>query len=268
MEITSFRDNADGSMGRDVGVPSARISSKGALIVETQVVFRALAEGLREKEVKERCLNGALLRKATRFTRLRVWDAINWRFFSWDPPSWILADLKRAAMETPRPSHTFTGLVYLHCARRDRLTFDFVTQHIFESWVGGRRRVRPADVLRFAAEWYGPNALGRLRESTQRKVAGNVLSALRDFGVLRGTARKGIEQPGVTPVTALHLCELLYEEGLRGRQLVEAADWRLFLLQPIEVTRTLAELARAGSIRFEQAGRTVIFEIARNGAVK
>jgi hypothetical protein len=236
------------------------------LVVETQVVFRALAGGASEREVKGKCLSGALVRKSARLTRMRIWDAINWRFFSWRPAGWIVADLERAAMESLRPSPTFVSLVYLHYARRDRLTFDFVTEHLFANWVGGRRAVRPEEVVRFATERYGEDALGRLRESTRKKVAGNVLSALRDFGVLKGTVRKTIEQPALTATTAFHLCRLLYEEGFRGRQLAEAGDWRLFLLSPRDVTTTLASLARAGVIRFEQAGRTVILELPQNGA--
>src|SRR5206468_1737672 len=115
--------------------------------------------------VKEKCLSGALVRKSARLTRARIWDAINWRFFSWRPAGWILADLERAAMESSRPSPTFVGLVFLYYARRDRLTFDFVTAHLFGNWVAGRRAVRREEVVPFAAEQYGHDALGRLRES-------------------------------------------------------------------------------------------------------
>ena len=114
---------------------------------------------------------------------------------------------------------------------------------------------RLPSVVRFAKQRYGPSALGRLRESTRRKIAGNVLSALRNFGVLNGTARKKIEQPTLMSKAALDLCRLLYDKGLRGRRLTESSDWRLFLPTPEGVTAILAALARQGAIRFEQAGR-------------
>ena len=85
----------------------------------------------------------------------------------------------------------------------------------------------PAIDVRFAKQRYGPSALVRLRESTRRKIAGNVLSALRNFGVLNGTARKKIEQPTLMSKAALDLCRLLYDKGLRGWRLTEASDWRL-----------------------------------------
>jgi len=171
-----------------------------------------------------------------------------------------------AAGEASGPSVTFIGFVYLHYARRNRLKYDFVSERLFENWREGRRAVRPEEVVRFAKQRYGPSALGRLRESTRRKIAGNVLSALRDFGVLTGTARKKIEQPTLMSKAALHLCRLLYDEGLRGRRLTEASGWRLFLLTPEGVMAILAALARQGAIRFEQAGRTVILELAEDEA--
>jgi hypothetical protein len=151
-EVANVENNPDGILGRDIGLPSARISSKGALVFDTQAVFRALADGVPEREVKEKCLSGALVRNPARLTRMRIWDAINWRFFSWRPAGWIVADLERAAMESSRPSPTFVGLVYFYYARRDHLTFDFVTEHVFGNWVAGRRALRPEEVVRFAAE--------------------------------------------------------------------------------------------------------------------
>jgi hypothetical protein len=253
-------------MERDLGAPSARTSSKGALIAETHAVFRAFRQGMSVTALKEACLRGSVLRHSARHTRARIWDAINWRFFSWEPPAWILKDLREAALEAARPSQRFTGLVYLHYARRDRLTFDFVTERIFQGWRGGVRGVRREEVWRFAVERYGDAIVGRFRESTQKKIAGNVLSALRDFGVLSGVQRKMIEQPRLDLAVGLHLCRLLYEEGLRGRELTESLDWRLFLLAAHEVTKVLAALAGRGAIRFEQAGRTVILELRGDGA--
>jgi hypothetical protein len=183
-----------------------------------------------------------------------------------EPARVVLRDLEMAAGEASGPSATFVGLVYLHYARRDRLTYDFVSERLFENWREGRRAVRPEEVVRFAKQRYGPSAFGRLRESARRKIAGNVLSALRDFGVLTGTARKKIEQPTLISKAALHLWRLLYDEGLRGRRLSEASDWRLFLLTPEGVTAILAALARQGAIRFEQAGRTEILELAEDEA--
>lgn len=264
-----FRANEDSQAilaERDAGPPSARTSSKGALIAESHAVFRLLGQGMSLEEAKEACLRGrSVLKNPARNTRARIWDAVNWRYFLWQPPRWVLEDLKRAALDSSKPNERFKELAYLHYARRDRLTFDFVTQYLFQNWQAGARTVRRDEVWRFALEAYA-EAAARFRESTRKKIAGNMLSALRDFAVLRGIQRKTIQQPHLDHVTALHLCRLLYEEGCRGNALIEASDWRLFLLVPHDVTSVLGALAKRGALRFEKAGRTVILELLEGGA--
>jgi len=229
-------------------------------------VFRLLGQGMTLATVKEACLRGNILKNSARNTRGRIWDAINWRFFSWQPPSWVLEDLQTAALDSPHRSERFKELAYLHYARRDRLTFAFVTERLFESWHARVHAVRRDEVWRFAVETFGFEAVGRFRESTRKKIASNLLSALRDFGILSGARHKTIQPPHLDPAVALHLCRLLYEEGYRGRPLIEAFDWRLFLLMPHDVTSVLGALAKRGSLRFEQAGRTVILELEEGGA--
>ncbi len=249
--------------GRDVGSYSARNASKGALIAETHQVFRAVASGKSVADLRAACLGGELLRQSARETRNRIWDALYFRFFAWGPPTWIIRDLA-AASQGEATSPAFVGLVMLHCARRDHLTFDFVTERLWSIWRRGGSEVRRSDVLDFLAEARDEQP-SRWRETTRTKLAGNVLSALRDFGLLRGVQRKTLQRPVVPPEVALHLCRLLYAEGLRGRSLLEAADWRLFLWNIDDTARSLNQIAQSGAIHFERSGRTVVLEIPNVG---
>ncbi len=247
--------------GRDLGALSTRNSSKGALVAEAQAVFRAFNGGTPLEKFREQCLRGTILRQRARETRHRIWEAIHWRFFAWHPPEWVLTDLAEAAGDdstTPR----FAGLVYLHFARRDRLTFEFVTTKLWELWQNKTVEVRRDDVLDFLAVCQEQHPKVRSwRESTRKKLARNVLSALRDFGLLSGVQRKVIQQPAVSLDVALHLCRLLYAEGLRGRAVLEARDWRLFLWGSHQAADALARLAQVGKLRFERSGKTVVLEV-------
>lgn len=253
------RPDAHAAVGRDPGPYSTRNSSKGSLISEAHLVFRALASGKSLDDVRSACLGGKLLRQSARETRRRIWTALNWRFFAWSPPAWVVSDLaaaSRADVTSPR----FVGLVYLHFARRDRLTFDFVVDKLWPRWKAGARDVRRGDVLDFLAESESGQP-ARWRESTRVKLAGNVLSALRDFGLLSGVQRKALQRPVVAPEVVLHLCRLLDAEGLRGRALLEARDWRLFLWDIQDTSQALAQLAQRGDVRFERSGRTVVLDV-------
>jgi hypothetical protein len=172
-----------------------------------------------------------------------------------------LEDLARSACGEPNDPR-FVGPLYLHYARRDRLTFDFITERLWNSWRSRHLVVRRDDVLDFLSERRDRAArVARWRESSRKKLAGSVLSALRDFGLLRGTQRKTLQRPVVAPEVTLHLVRLLQAEGLRGRAVLEATDWRLFLWEAHDTAFALAQLAQQGHIRFERSGRTVILEV-------
>jgi hypothetical protein len=258
----SGRPDANDRLGRDAGSYSTRNSSKGSLVPEAHLIFRALASGKSLDEVRSSCLGGKLLRQAARETRHRIWEALHWRFFSWAPPPWVLEDLASAS-SSDVTSPRFVGLVYLHFARRDRLTFDFVVDKLWSLWRSGARDVRRDDVIDFLAE-SANGQRARWRESTRVKLAGNVLSALRDFGLLTGVQRKALQRPVVAPEVVLHLCRLLDAEGLRGRALLEARDWRLFLWDVQDTSQALSQLAQRGDIRFERSGRTVVLEVPQH----
>ena len=248
--------------GRDVGAISARNSSKGALLLEAHAVLRALSMGKDLAEVRSACLTGKLLRQSARETRRRIWQSLDWRYFAWNPPRWVLANLTEPA-KGDSSDKAFTGLAYVHFARRDRLTFDFVADKLWPLWKSGVRDVRRADVTNFLAE-VAKGQTRKWRESTRAKLAGNVLSALRDFGLLTGVQRKKLQRPVIAPEVALHLCRLLDAEGLRGRALLEARDWRLFLWDVHDTSQALSQLAQRGELRFERSGRTVILEVPRH----
>ncbi len=249
-------------VGRDTEAYSARNSSKGALIAEATAVFRALASGTALEDVQHASLTGRLFRQKARETRRRIWQTLNWRFFIWEPPAWVMADLANASLDAASEKH-FVGLVYLHTVRRDRLTYDFVTRTLWRLWRSHVRAVRRDDVMDFIAQNISLES-AKWRESTRLKVAGNVLSSLRDFGLLSGVQKKTIQRPYIDLDVVLHLCRLLDAEGLRGRTLLEAEDWRLFLWDLDDISRALAQLAQRGDLRFERSGRTVVLNVPKH----
>jgi hypothetical protein len=244
--------------GRDRSAGSARNSSKGALVAETFAVFHALGDGLDIAELRSAALETRLFRQAARETRRRIRDAIHWRYFAWNPPTWVIKDLCTSALTDSRDSR-FLGLVYLHYARRDRITYDFVTHHLFQRWRDGHLLIRRDDVLDFISNNHAESRAWS--DNTRKKLAGNVLSALRDFGLLTGVRRKVLHRPIIVPEVTLHLCRLLYSEGLRGRTLLESRDWRLFLWDVDDIAQALGRLAQQGQIRFERSGRTVVLDV-------
>jgi hypothetical protein len=173
----------------------------------------------------------------------------------------VLTDIAEAARQDSADP-AFKGLLFLHYARRDRLTFDFVTQKIWSCWKSGQNLVTRQDVLDFLDDLKPSTPqIGRWREASRNKLAGNLLSALRDFGLLVGAQKKMLRRPVVAPQVALHLVRLLDREGLRGRAVLEALDWRLLLWDVHGVAGALGSLSQGGKLRFERVGNTVMLDL-------
>lgn len=248
---------------RDIGEFSSRNTSKGALLKEAFHLFKAMQEkGLTPAELRERALRGQMFPRASYENRQRIWDNIHYRYFA-PGNEWILAGLG-AATTAGANSPDFISLAYLYFALRDRLTFDLVTQSIWERWRARSLTVSVADALEFLEHESDRHpAVKKWRPSTRTKLAQSVLAALRDFGLLHGIYAKQIQRLVVSPETVFHLLCVLLAEGHHGREVIEAPDWRLFLWSEDDTAKALAELAQRRWIRFERGGRTIILTLIR-----
>ena len=247
---------------RDTSPFSSRNTSKGALIEETHAVFTAINRGLPPAQAKDAILEGKVLRKASFETRRKIMNAICHRYF-WPHSEWSLQCLAKAT-ESGMRSPMFLSLAYLYYALRDRLTFEFVVGPIWEKWRNQSTNLTQAEVLQFMEELaVSEGQIRKWRESTRAKLASNTLTALREFGLLRGIYSKQIQTPVIAPETTFHLLCILLAEGQDGRAIVEARDWRLFLWSESEAAQALGDLSQKRWIRFEKSGRTVILELLR-----
>ena len=244
---------------RDVGPYSTRNLAKGACITDAASVFAALRSGLTVAQLRDGAYSGKLLSQRGRASRKRVWASLNQRYFV-HGVAWVIAALSDAFAKGQQ-SPEFISLLYLHYAVRDRLTFDFVTQVLWDRGYANRPVIQRTDVLDLLdqAATEQPQ-ISRWTEISRRKLANSILTALRDFGILQGIRNKVLVRPFLPLETAEHLLRILIAEGRRGRQVLEDTTWRLFMLSPEDVAGVLAKLAQDGRIRFEKAGRTVVLE--------
>lgn len=210
--------------------------------------------------VRSNTMDGTLLTQRARFSRERIWDAIHHRYLA-PRIEWILQDLSRAAPLGPTAPE-LVSLLYIHYVLRDRLSWVVVTDVIWEMWKEGKRLVSLVDILaildtapeedrRRAASWTA---------ASRRKLAGSILTALRDFGLLKGSQRKQIVPPMLPLSTALHIVRLLVWEGLQGAEIISDKIWRIFLRTPEDVADLLLRLSQAGHLKFERAGQTVMLD--------
>ena len=244
---------------RDTGPYSTRNTAKGALIAETGFVFAAIRDGMTVEQVREEVLDGALLPQRTRNSRKGIWDRIHYRYLT-HRIEWVVSSFVDALDEGSHGDE-FISLAYLHYALRDRVTFDFVTDALWHKGYQTRPLVPRNDVLDLLDQKASQHPeIQRWTETSRVKLAGNILTALRDFGVLEGTQKKFLVRPSLPLTTAEHILRILIVEGRRGREVVEDPTWRLFMLTEQDVSATLAKLSREGNVHFEKVGMTVVLQ--------
>lgn len=216
-------------------------ASKAGLLEETRAFLAAYAD-TGDAQAAQLDLINRTLPQRSRSTRVTITRLIMARLARWQPPAWVLDDLVAFA-EDARPE-TLQAALLLHVSRQDALLYDFVQDVVAPRWQEGIRDVTRADVQRFldAAEAQHPE-ITRWSHETREKLAGNVLSILRDYGLLAGTAKKRIVEPLVPDSVVGHLVRLLREEGVAEAEIPYHPDWNLWLWDPGRAQAAIARLA-------------------------
>jgi hypothetical protein len=211
-------------------------ASKAGLLDETRRFLLAYGR-LRDLAATGVALLNGDLPQRSRQTRLTVLEIIKRRLVGWHPPAWVLDDLVTFA---DAGTDALRAALLVHVCRQDVLLYDVAQREIWPAWTEGRREVTRADVQGFldGALATRPEIEGWSRE-TREKLAGNLLSILRDYGLLMGTARKRIVEPVVPQAVAEHLVRLLMAEGINSSEVAAHPDWRVWLWSPERVAAFL-----------------------------
>lgn len=190
----------------------------------------------RLEQTRRILLEGGLPQRA-RASRVTMVNRIQKRLISWNPPQWVLNDLVTFA--NTEPLDALRASLLLHVCRQDHLLYSVVQTLIIPKWEQGDVLIDISHVQRFldAATNEHPE-IAEWTYITRKKLCSTVLSTLRDYGLLQGTARKRIVEPVVPKFVANHLSHLLRAEGIDSQGIEHHPDWRLWLLTP-ERTRSL-----------------------------
>lgn len=242
---------------RDTGAYSTRGAGKGGLLAESAAILRALQGGVAPEDLRAAVLAGRLLHQRARITREGIFKRLAHRLLDHGEP-WIYEALS-AALDHGERSPEFLSSLLLRYVLQDRLVFDFVTGPLWARWREGRLVVDRDDLLAFfdQAREAQPQ-VARWTEPTRKRLAGDILSCLRDLGLLEGTQRKRIVRPVLPLSTAEHLLRVLIVEGRRGAEILEDPTWRIFLCSPNDVADVLTRLSQTRRIGFERAGSHIV----------
>jgi len=203
-------------------------ASKNGLIAETRLFLQAYSTSHSIQQARDDLIN-SLLQQRSRTTRAVVTRNILSRLTRWNPPAWVLDDLVLASQQ--EDLSRLRSLLLLHHARQETLLYDVVQQLIVPRWQGGELQVGRDDALAFLSEAATRQPeVGSWSYETRIKIAGNLLTTLRDYGLLLGKQTKRIVEPAVDQQAVGHLIRLLEEEGIPEVRIAEHSDWRIWLI--------------------------------------
>jgi len=202
-------------------------ASKTGLLEETRIFLQAL-DRLHDLGAARQALVDGALPQRSRETRETIATILHQRLIRWSPPDWVYHDLIAFAQDPQQPS--LEAALLLHVVRQDALLYAFVQQELTRRWADGDHTLIRADVQRFLDQALPTHPeIDAWSRVTREKLAGNILSILRDYGLLHGRETKQIVEPVVPPPVVTHLLRLLRAEGVDEDALADHPDWRIWL---------------------------------------
>jgi hypothetical protein len=213
------------------------LSSKTSLIEETRQFLLTYARLGDVEATRQALVNGGLPQRS-RATRATIIKIVQMRLTRWHPPAWVLDDLIAFAQNGHQIE--LQAALSLHIARQDVLLYDIIQQVVVPRWFAGERELIRSDIQRFLDEVQSAHLeITGWSHSTREKLSGNVLTTLRDFGLLQGTAIKQIVEPIVPPTVVKHLIHLLQAEDIPSEQVAHHPDWQLWLWDAAHAQKAL-----------------------------
>ncbi len=214
-------------------------ASKNGLIAETRLFLRAYAASGSVAQARDELVE-QLLPQRSRETRVVIVRNVLARLTRWNPPPWVLDDLVAASLQDDLAR--LRTLLLVHHARQETLLYDTVQNLVVPHWQRSEPQLNRDDALAFLTERAVRHPeIGNWSYATRVKIAGNLLTTLRDYGLLHGRQIRQIVEPVVDAAAFNHLARLLIEEGIPEARLADHPDWRLWLMATERVQAHLAQ---------------------------
>ncbi len=193
-----------------------------------------------------------LLGKMTLLTRRSVWDSLHVRYLTEEDRTQVLA---RMVIHAP-DRQTERLLLFYEMCRSSAILRDTTIHCVYHRYAEGYSGIDKGAIHghfdSIAAEH---PELEAWSPQTRDKVASNILTILRDFGLLEGLRQKQFTRVYVPLPAFVYVLYRLADDGLRtAQQLLACEDWRLFFLETTDVLGMLDEATTAHHCSFKHRG--------------
>jgi hypothetical protein len=240
--------------GSRANVVSSFTLVKGAMIPETYAVFAAWDFALTKKANLDRLREQNFIGAATGTWLRDVAKVLNRRF---DPEGRDrpLVMLAKAGCDV----EVWKPLLLWHITRDEFLLRDFLVRWLFPAFEAGAYRIHPEELQAhlLSVGKRGGATEHAWSESTLKRVAAGLLKIAVDFGLLKGSVVKEFNAYHLPEPSFLYLLHAMRELHRNPRKLIDAPDWRLFLLRPADIEHELLRLHQFRKLQYHVAGSLV-----------
>lgn len=239
---------------------SAALSSKAGLVDETFTALRFIANGKSEEALRVAFLEEDVLGKDTHENRRAIWTRLRQRFLSdWDRAKTLA---KIATIESNYDSARL--FIYYEFCLSETILYDAVIEKVYVRYVNGFTGIEISDLQTWLDS--SQNEHPEIKEwspQTRKKVLSNILTVLRDYGLMSGVARKKFERVFVPTSLAGYVLYSLKDHLVQFGPLtvINSPDWHLFWLDENDVVNLLKEMTHEGICNFQKQGEVMTLNL-------
>jgi hypothetical protein len=148
-------------------------------------------------------------------------------------------------------------LLLYHMTRDEFLVRDFLVNWLYPQFTAGAYRLRAEDLMPYLqglSKKKGIAWSGHWSESTSERVASGLLRIAADFGLLQGLQAREFASYHLPEQSFLYLLHAMMEREANARRVIDAEDWRMYLMGSADVERELLRLHQFRQLHYEVAG--------------
>jgi len=228
--------------------------NRGALVQETYAAFRTWDYACSKQANYDRISETNAINAPSANGLKAILKDLSIRFNpeGVDRPLVVLAQ-RELSLELWRPE------LLWHLAQSEHLVRDFLANWLYPRIQDGHIQFTPAEVSDGFRWLLKPNKLVKKpwTETTLQGLSSGLLRLVAAFGLLEGKHIKRAVPHHLPEPCFLYVLQALQERGVSSNNIVDAEDWRIFLLSPQDVHQELLRLHQYRKVDYQTAGSLV-----------
>ncbi len=233
---------------------TSRIIKAGALLADTKTMLANWDETLSVAENLARFRRENIFGKASRSRIEDMLTIFRQRYLASASVTKALVTLVQSGF----PNEGLDRILYFHAVQADALLHDIVTEVLARFHAMGKVDVVPEDIRDAITQWIAEGRMTSVwSENTLVRATRELLSTLRDFGVLQGAVNKRLS-PVYLPVEAFaYIAFYLQQHQPSGERLLDDPEWQLFFLARHVVEHFFLEAHQQHLLEYHAAGSII-----------